>query len=65
MNHKIGVGRFSICPTDACKKMFLDGEWINNTTYCNGKDSECTSEIIVTVPKITMSSPGHLSYFVT
>ena len=38
--------------------IFIEGDWINNTTYCNGKDSECTSELIVTVPKISLSSPG-------
>jgi hypothetical protein len=38
--------------------LYLEGDWINNTTYCNGKDSECTSELIVTVPKISLSSPG-------
>ena len=35
-----------------------EGYWINNTTYCNGKDSTCTSELIVTVPKLSISSPG-------
>ena len=35
-----------------------EGEWINNTTYCNGKDSQCTSEIIVTIPKLSLPSPG-------
>lgn len=33
-------------------------EWINNTTYCNGKDSVCTSDTIVTVPKISLVAPG-------
>lgn len=35
-----------------------DQDWINNTTYCNGKDSTCTSEIIVTIPKLSLISPG-------
>jgi len=35
-----------------------EGDWINNTTYCNGKDSQCTSEIIVTIPKLSLISPG-------
>ncbi len=35
-----------------------DGSWINNTTYCNGKDSQCTSDYIVTIPKLSMVSPG-------
>ena len=35
-----------------------DDNWINNTTFCNGQDSVCTSDIIVTVPKIYLSSPG-------
>jgi hypothetical protein len=35
-----------------------DGSWINNTTYCNGKDSVCTSDTIVTIPKLSMVAPG-------
>jgi hypothetical protein len=38
--------------------LFQDGDWINNTTYCNGKDSKCESELIVTIPKISLVSPG-------
>ena len=34
------------------------GDWINNTTYCNGQDSVCTSDTIVTIPKLSLSSPG-------
>ena len=37
---------------------FQDGDWINNTTYCNGKDSKCDSDLIVTIPKISLVSPG-------
>merc|ERR1711963_9083 len=35
-----------------------EGNWINNTTFCFGKDSQCTSDTIVTIPKIYLSSPG-------
>ena len=35
-----------------------DSSWINNTTYCNGQDSVCTSDTIVTIPKLSLSSPG-------
>jgi hypothetical protein len=35
-----------------------ESNWINNTTYCNGQDSVCTSDLIVTVPEIRLSSPG-------
>ena len=35
-----------------------EGYWINNTTYCNGKDSTCTSEIIVTIPRLSLTAPG-------
>ena len=35
-----------------------DGNWINNTTYCAGSDSRCTSEIFVTVPNAYLVSPG-------
>jgi hypothetical protein len=37
------------------------GDWINNTTYCSGTDSNC-DEIIVTVPKVYWSSPGVLRH---
>lgn len=33
-------------------------DWINNTTFCYGKDSQCQSDYIVTIPKISLSSPG-------
>jgi len=36
---------------------FEDG-WINNTTYCGGKESVCTTGQIVTIPHATMPSPG-------
>lgn len=32
--------------------------WINNTTYCNGKDSTPTSELIVTIPRLSLIAPG-------
>ncbi len=39
-----------------------NGEWINNTTYCNGQDSVCTSDLIVTIPKLSLPSPGVVSH---
>ena len=35
-----------------------DGSWINNTTFCAGKDSVCTSDLIVTIPKLELIAPG-------
>ncbi len=35
-----------------------DGSWINNTTYCAGSDSVCTSPILVTTPDIYLTAPG-------
>ena len=35
-----------------------EGYWINNTTYCNGKDSTCTSDTIVTIPRLELIAPG-------
>ena len=35
-----------------------EGYWINNTTYCNGNNNECTSDLIVTIPKLSIPSPG-------
>ena len=44
-------GELSVC-------RFEDG-WINNTTYCGGKESVCTTDQIVTIPHATMPTPGH------
>lgn len=38
-----------------------DGEWINNTTFCAGKDSKCESDYFVTTPKIYFTNPGVLA----
>lgn len=35
-----------------------DGNWINNTTFCGGKDSVCITDIIVTIPILSLPSPG-------
>ena len=35
-----------------------NGNWINNTTYCNGKNNTCTSDILVTLPELSLISPG-------
>jgi len=35
-----------------------DGGWINNTTFCGGTNSSCTTQQIVTAPAATMASPG-------
>ncbi len=35
-----------------------DRGWINNTTYCAGQDSVCTSDILVTIPDAELTSPG-------
>lgn len=35
-----------------------DETWVNNTTYCGGSDSVCTTGQIVTAPHATMPSPG-------
>jgi len=35
-----------------------DGGWINNTTYCGGSDSICTTDQLVTAPHATLPSPG-------
>jgi len=34
------------------------GQWINNVTYCGGKNDECVSEMIVTIANISMPKPG-------
>jgi len=35
-----------------------DDTWINNTTYCGGTDSACSTDQIVTIPHATIPSPG-------
>ncbi len=35
-----------------------DDSWINNTTYCAGSDSVCSTEILVTIPAAELSAPG-------
>ena len=35
-----------------------DDTWINNTTYCGGTDSVCSTDQIVTIPHATIPSPG-------
>jgi len=34
------------------------GQWINNVTYCDGKNNECTSPMIVTVANVSLPAPG-------
>ena len=36
----------------------LGDGWINNTTYCGGAASTCSTPQIVTIPHATMPSPG-------
>lgn len=33
-------------------------QWINNVTYCGGKDSVCNTDMIVTVANVSLPSPG-------
>jgi hypothetical protein len=33
-------------------------QWINNVTYCGGKDNTCNTEFIVTVANVTLPMPG-------
>jgi hypothetical protein len=35
-----------------------DGQWINNTTFCNGIDNVCTSDLIITIPELVLIGPG-------
>lgn len=35
-----------------------DDTWVNNTTYCGGTDSACSTDQIVTIPHATLPSPG-------
>lgn len=35
-----------------------EGDWVNNTTYCGGSDSDCSTAQFVTTPHATLPSPG-------
>jgi len=39
-----------------------DDQWVNNTTFCPGLDSQCTGNMITTVPRVHWSSPGVLRH---
>jgi len=41
------------------------GQWINNVTYCGGKNDKCVSEMIVTVANITLPKPGVVRHVYT
>ena len=34
------------------------GQWINNVTYCAGKEDKCVSDMIVTIANVSLPSPG-------
>ena len=39
-------------------KQLDNGQWINNTTFCNGIDNVCTSGTLVTIPELILIGPG-------
>jgi len=51
-------GGYDWYPCQHERYLRLGDGWINNTTYCGGTDSVCTTGQIVTVPHATMPSPG-------
>ena len=34
------------------------GQWINNVTYCDGKDDACTTPYIITIANVSLPHPG-------
>merc|ERR1719348_1204658 len=51
-------GAYDWYPCQHARYVVVEDGWVNNTTYCGGKDSVCTTDIIVTMPHATMPSPG-------
>jgi hypothetical protein len=51
-------GAYDWYPCQRARYVIIDDDWVNNTTYCGGHDSVCTTDTIVTIPQATMPSPG-------
>jgi len=51
-------GAYDWYPCQHARYTVIDDGWVNNTTYCGGHDSVCTTDLIVTIPHATMPSPG-------
>jgi len=54
----VWIGGYDWYPCQHQRYLSLDQGWINNTTYCGGNNSTCTTEQIVTTPHATMPNPG-------
>jgi len=52
------AGGYDWYPCQHERYLVLEEGWINNTTYCGGKEDSCTTDQIVTIPHATMPSPG-------
>ena len=52
------AGGYDWYPCQHERYLRLGDGWVNNTTYCGGTDSACTTPQIVTTPHATMPSPG-------
>ena len=39
-----------------------NGQWVNKVSYCNGKEDQCTSEIIVTIANVSMPHAGVIKH---
>jgi len=51
-------GAYDWYPCQHARYVVIDDGWVNNTTYCGGRDSTCTTDTIVTIPHATLPSPG-------
>ena len=54
----VWLGGYDWYPCQHERYLRLGEGWINNTTYCGGTDSSCSTPQIVTIPHATLPSPG-------
>jgi len=54
----VWTGGYDWYPCQHERYLRLEQGWVNNTTYCGGTNSTCTTDQIVTMPHATMPSPG-------
>ena len=61
--HGVWAGAYDWYPCSHARFFQVEeGEWINNTTYCAGSDSNCVGDPLVTAPQVYWSSPGVLRH---
>lgn len=54
------AGGYDWFPCQHARYTYLDDtdQWINNVTYCGGKNNSCNTEFITTIANISLPAPG-------